>query len=121
MRAHGHTRYTSAYFDRQQTESDVKIAGQCDRMLWFTGGRPAFIMTHVLAVGCGAAPGLRFLHALRSARDLLPDARLMNCDLDQSRLLTSRHFDIGADERGRRACDRFASCASRDLAGLVVW
>lgn len=107
MQAHIHTRYDSEYFDQQLAKSDAKIAWQYDRMLRFTGVRPGS-RTRVLDVGCGAAPGLRYLHergitavgvdvsaaALTAARRLLPNARLVRCDLDRGLPFVPGNFDL---------------------------
>lgn len=107
MQALLHTRYTSEYFDRQRTKSDAKIAWQYDRMLRFAGVRPGN-RTRVLDVGCGAAPGLRYLHergvaavgvdvsapALAAARQLLPNARLVRCDLERGLPFAPGTFDL---------------------------
>jgi SAM-dependent methyltransferase len=107
MQAHIHTRYTSEYFDRQLAKSDAKIAWQYDRMLRFVGVRPGS-RTRVLDVGCGAAPGLRYLGergvsavgvdisaaALAAARQILPNARLVRCDLDCGLPFVPGDFDL---------------------------
>jgi SAM-dependent methyltransferase len=107
MQAHIHTRYTSEYFDRQLAKSDAKIAWQYDRMLRFVGVRPGN-RTRVLDVGCGAAPGLRYLGergvsavgvdvsaaALAAARQILPNARLVRCDLDRGLPFVPGDFDL---------------------------
>ncbi len=107
MQAQLHTRYTSEYFDRQRTKSDTKIAWQYDRMLRFVGVRPSST-TNVLDVGCGAAPGLRYLAdrgipavgvdvsaaALVAAQQLLPTAQLVRCDLERGLPFAAQQFDI---------------------------
>ena len=107
MQAHIHTRYTSEYFDRQRAKSDAKIAWQYDRMLRFVGVRPGN-RTRVLDLGCGAAPGLRYLRergvaavgvdvsaaALAAARALLPDTALVRCDLDAGLPFVPGEFDL---------------------------
>jgi len=105
MQAHEH--YGNAYFERQLAKSDAKIAWQYDRMLTF----PTHAYeraTSVLDVGCGAAPGLRYLHqrgiaavgcdvsaaALTAARRVLPEAHLVRCDLDRGMPFASGCFGL---------------------------
>lgn len=100
-------RYTSDYFDRQRTKSSAKIAWQYDRMLNFADIRPD-VITRVLDVGCGAAPGLRYLQqrgiaavgvdispdGLLAARQLLPVAQLVRCDLEAPLPFASAQFSL---------------------------
>lgn len=81
--------FQPAYFDRQLSKSDAKIAWQYERMLRFAGIR-AVQGLRVLDIGCGAAPGLRYFvtcgaravgvdvsrAALAAARRVLPGARV---------------------------------------------
>lgn len=101
------TNYEPAYFDRQVAKSDAKIGWQYDRMLRFAGLRLP-VGTRALDLGCGAAPGLRYLRArgavavgadvsaaaLRAARRLLPDARLVRCDLEGTLPFQSGRFEL---------------------------
>ncbi len=103
----GHEHYGQAYFARQIAKSDTKIAWQYDRML-LRGGVAPGQTARVLDVGCGAAPGLRYLHtrgieavgvdvsaaALAAARELLPTAQLARCDIDEGLPFASRRFDL---------------------------
>lgn len=102
-----HSRYTSDYFHQQRTKSAAKIAWQYDRMLRFAGVRPASI-TYVLDVGCGAGPGLRYLATLGIAavgidvsapgllvaRQQLPAAQLVRCDLEEGVPFANQQFDL---------------------------
>jgi SAM-dependent methyltransferase len=85
---------SSEYFQQQIAKSDSALAWQYDLMLRFARVR-LHHETCVLDVGCGAAPGLRYLRqrgvaavgvdvsaaALAAARELAPDAALVRCDL----------------------------------------
>jgi SAM-dependent methyltransferase len=89
------TNFEAAYFERQVAKSDAKIAWQYGRMLRFAGVRLP-LGAPVLDLGCGAAPGLRYLQArglvavgadvsgaaLAAARAVLPGARLVRCDVE---------------------------------------
>jgi SAM-dependent methyltransferase len=89
------TNFEPAYFERQLAKSDAKLRWQYDRMLRFAGARLP-VGARVLDVGCGAAPGLRYFDAcgmvavgcdvsaaaLAAAREALPAARLVRCDLE---------------------------------------
>lgn len=101
-----HEHFGDDYFQQQIAKSDGKIAWQYTRMLRFAG-ITATGRTSVLDVGCGAAPGLRFLHAagavatgadisaaaLRAARRLLPEARLVRCDVERALPFGAERFD----------------------------
>lgn len=103
----GHEHYGRAYFERQIAKSDTKIAWQYDRMLR-CGGVASGEAARVLDVGCGAAPGLRYLHtrgieavgvdvsavALAAARHLLPEAQLARCDIDEGLPFAADRFDL---------------------------
>ncbi len=110
MRPDTGTIFEPAYFERQAAKSDAKIGWQYDRMLRFAGVRLAGD-SRALDLGCGAAPGLRYLHAagavavgadvsaagLAAARRLLPGARLVRCDLDDARValpFAADRFDL---------------------------
>ena len=100
-------RYDYGYFQRQLTKSDAKIAWQYDRMLRFAAVT-LDRRTRVLDLGCGAAPGLRYLQArgvpavgadvsataLATARRLAPDARLVRCDLERPLPFHPASFDL---------------------------
>jgi SAM-dependent methyltransferase len=101
------TNYEPSYFDRQVAKSDAKIGWQYDRMLRFAGVKlPAG--ARALDLGCGAAPGLRYLGArgavavgadvsaaaLGAARRLLPGARLVRCDLEGGLPFQSGRFEL---------------------------
>ena len=107
MLTHKHDHYTSEYFQRQRTKSDAKLTWQYDRMLGLAAVRPDS-KTRVLDIGCGAAPGLRYFHGrgiaavgidisadgLRAARQLLPEARLVRCDLEMPLPIADGQFDL---------------------------
>ncbi len=100
------TGYADSYFDAQLTKSDAKIAWQYGRLLDFVGvpARGA----RILDAGCGAGPALRFLiqrgftpfgsdfvgYALEQARARVPNARLIQCDLDRPLPFDSHAFDV---------------------------
>lgn len=95
------------YFHRQIAKSDAKIAWQYTRMLQFAG-ITLTATTAVLDVGCGAAPGLRYLQscgvravgadisvaALAAARRLAPASQLVRCDLERALPFQSGVFDL---------------------------
>jgi SAM-dependent methyltransferase len=97
---------SSEYFQQQIAKSDSALAWQYDRMLRFARVR-LHHETCVLDVGCGAAPGLRYLRqrgvvavgvdvsaaALAAARELAPDAALVRCDLERSLPFRDGQFD----------------------------
>lgn len=102
-----HERYNHDYFIIQQAKSDAKVRWEYERLL--TMGnlhlRPTFA---VLDAACGAAPGLRYFTgrvssvvgldvadaALRAARRMLPDARLISGDLDDPLPFRNQSFDL---------------------------
>src|SRR6187402_710677 len=56
------TNFEPTYFARQATKSDAKLRWQYERMLSFAGTR-LYSSSRVLDIGCGAAPGLRYLQS----------------------------------------------------------
>lgn len=101
------TNFEAAYFERQLTKSDAKLRWQYDLMLRFARARlPAG--ARALDVGCGAAPGLRYLRArgivavgcdvsaaaLAAAQQSLPGARLVRCEIERSLPFASGQFDL---------------------------
>lgn len=102
-----HDHFAEGYFQRQIAKSDAKIAWQYDRMLRFAGVEIRGAI-RVLDVGCGAAPGLRYLEgrgvavvgvdvsaaALATARRLLPAACLVRCDLERGLPFRDGQFDL---------------------------
>ena len=106
MREH----FGKGYFHHQLAKSDAKIAWQYDRMLRFAQ-IDIDKCTAVLDVGCGAAPGLRYLQgwrvqgalavgadlsaaALEAARRVLPGACLVRCDVEGVLPFGSGRFDL---------------------------
>jgi SAM-dependent methyltransferase len=101
------TNFEPTYFARQATKSDAKLRWQYDRMLRFAGARLCSA-SRVLDVGCGAAPGLRYLQsrdifavgcdvstvALAAARAALPAAQLVCCDLERVLPFADGQFDL---------------------------
>src|SRR3954452_11025699 len=101
------TNFEPGYFERQLAKSDAKLRWQYDRMFGFAGVRLP-IGARALDVGCGAAPGLRYLRrrgivaygcdvsaaALAAARQAMPDAQLVRCDLDRGLPFASGQFDL---------------------------
>ena len=95
------------YFARQLAKSDTKLRWQYDRMLGFAGVRLP-IGAHALDIGCGAAPGLRYLArrgiiavgcdvsaaALAAARRAMAGAELVLCDLNEGLPFTAGRFDL---------------------------
>jgi SAM-dependent methyltransferase len=96
-----------AYFAAQERKSDRKLAWEYGRLLRLAGlhevaGR------QVLDAGCGAGPGLRFFHdrgsrvtgldrssyALERAALLVPEAQLIQVDLQAGLPLAPAHFDL---------------------------
>lgn len=89
-------RYEHSYFKAQLTKSDAKIAWQYGQLLEFAGVRDTH--ARVLDAGCGAGPALRYLaqrgfvpfgsdfieYPLMQARRLIPEARLVLCDLERA-------------------------------------
>lgn len=86
--------YPDSYFGAQLAKSDAKIAWQYGQLLEFAGVRDT--QARVLDAGCGAGPALRYLqqrgfapfgsdfieYPLTQARHLVPQARLVLCDLN---------------------------------------
>ncbi len=101
------TNFEPTYFARQATKSDAKLRWQYDRMIDFAGVR-LYSSSRVLDIGCGAAPGLRYLQsrggfavgcdvstaALAAARSALPSARLVCCDLERVLPFADDQFDL---------------------------
>jgi len=101
------TNFEPTYFARQATKSDAKLRWQYDRMLRFAGARLS-PSSRVLDIGCGAAPGLRYLQsrggfavgcdvstvALAAARAALPTAQLVCCDLERVLPFADGQFDL---------------------------
>lgn len=95
------------YFAAQLAKSDRKIGWQYDRMLAFAGVRLP-IGARALDLGCGAAPGLRYLRArgivavgadvsaaaLAAARSRLPESALVRCDLEGALPFKQGRFDL---------------------------
>lgn len=123
------TNFEPTYFARQATKSDAKLRWQYDRMIGFAGVR-LYSSSRVLDIGCGAAPGLRYLQsrgifavgcdvstaALAAARAALATAELVCCDLEK--VLPLRRCPVRSvdPQRGRRAHRRAADLAGRDAA-----
>ena len=101
------TNFEPTYFARQATKSDAKLRWQYERMLSFAGTR-LYSSSRVLDIGCGAAPGLRYLQsrgifavgcdvstaALAAARAALPSAELVCCDLERVLPFAAEQFDL---------------------------
>lgn len=97
--------YDETYFHAQLAKSDDKIAWQYGRLLEWADVRVA--SARILDVGCGAGPALRYLarrgsvpfgsdlveYPLRAARQLVPEARLVQCDADLSLPFADESFD----------------------------
>lgn len=98
--------YDAKYFRGQLNKSDDKVAFQYGRLLQAIGKLPAD--ARILDAGCGAGPALRLLKArgfipfgsdlieypLQQARQLLPDARLVECDSDKPLPFRADSFDV---------------------------
>ncbi len=96
-----------AYFEAQVRKSDRKVTWEYSRLLRLAGltGRPA---GRVLDAGCGAGPGLRFFfsqgsrvcgvdqsfYALQKAHQAVPEARLVQGDLQSNLPFAGRSFDL---------------------------
>lgn len=101
------TNFEPTYFARQATKSDAKLRWQYERMIGFAGTR-LYSSSRVLDIGCGAAPGLRYLQsrgifavgcdvsaaALSAAREALPTAELVCCDLESVLPFADAQFDL---------------------------
>ncbi len=99
--------YDAAYFQNQIRKSDDKVAWQYGSMVAFAGlaGRKNL---RVLDAGCGAGPGLRYLasrgdcpfgidlveYPLMVARQLVPAARVAQCDLSRPFPFAPASFDL---------------------------
>ena len=89
------TNYNDAYFNAQLYKSDEKIAWQYGSLIKFAGVNSPD--ARILDAGCGAGPALRFLnqrgflpygtdfveYPLVQAHQLVPSARLAQCNLDR--------------------------------------
>lgn len=98
--------YDAKYFQAQLSKSDDKVAFQYGRLLEYAG-EPA-LDARILDAGCGAGPALRFLrqrgylpfgsdlvhYPLEQARQLIPDARLTQCDSDKPLPYSNESFDV---------------------------
>lgn len=98
--------YDTLYFQNQLNKSDEKIAFQYGRLLEFIGNIPSD--ARILDAGCGAGPALRYLKArgfipfgsdlieypLQQARQLIPDARLVQCNSDFALPFRDESFDV---------------------------
>ncbi len=99
-------KYDEAYFQAQLAKSDDKVAFQYGRLLQFVGEIPPD--ARILDAGCGAGPALRYLkqrgwmpfgsdlveYPLRQARQLIPEARLVQCDADAGLPYAAGAFDL---------------------------
>jgi SAM-dependent methyltransferase len=102
-----HDAYDDAYFAVQIAKSDAKVRWEYSRLIAM-GGISLPAHARVLDAACGAAPGLRYFEervaqvvgldvsssALRAARGLLPDAQLVQADLDAPLPFGDRTFDL---------------------------
>ncbi len=100
-------RYDDAYFRVQQAKSAAKVHWEYTRLLAM-GGIRLRADACVLDAACGAAPGLRFFDrrservigldiasaALRAARQMLPQAQLVQADLDAPLPFAAGTFDL---------------------------
>ncbi len=98
--------YNEKYFQNQLNKSDEKVAFQYGRLLQFIGEIPND--ARILDAGCGAGPALRFLktrgfipfgsdlieYPLQQARQLIPDARLVQCNSDNALPFCNESFDV---------------------------
>lgn len=98
--------YDEKYFQAQLNKSDEKVAFQYGRLLQCVGEIPQD--ARILDAGCGAGPALRFLRArgflpygtdliefpLTQAHQLIPEARLAQCDSDQALPFRDASFDV---------------------------
>jgi SAM-dependent methyltransferase len=99
--------YGDAYFAVQIAKSDAKVRWEYSRLIAL-GGIALPTLARVLDAACGAAPGLRYFEgrvdqvvgldvsasALRAAHDLLPDAQLIQADLDAPLPFADGMFDL---------------------------
>jgi SAM-dependent methyltransferase len=102
-----HDAYDDAYFTVQIAKSDAKVRWEYSRLIAL-GGIALPANARVLDAACGAAPGLRYFDnrvrqvigldvssaALRAARGLLPDAQLVQADLDAPLPFADGLFDL---------------------------
>jgi SAM-dependent methyltransferase len=100
-------RYGPAYFRDQVAKSDAKIGWEYDRLLVFASVAPRPGL-RVLDLGCGAAPGLRYLSgrgihavgvdvaraALHEARRLAPTSHVICADLTRPLPLHAGWADV---------------------------
>ncbi|HZQ07632.1 MAG TPA: methyltransferase domain-containing protein [Anaerolineae bacterium] len=98
--------YDADYFQAQINKSDDKVAFQYGRLLEFIG--PLAPDPRILDAGCGAGPALRYLHQrglipfgsdlveypLMQAHQLVPAARLVQCNSDQALPFADNSFDV---------------------------
>jgi 2-polyprenyl-3-methyl-5-hydroxy-6-metoxy-1,4-benzoquinol methylase len=98
--------YDEKYFQNQLNKSDDKVAFQYGRLLQHIANIAPD--ARILDAGCGAGPALRYLkqggfipfgtdlieYPLRQARQLLPDARLVQCDSDVALPFVANSFDV---------------------------
>ncbi|RIK17457.1 MAG: hypothetical protein DCC52_16830 [Chloroflexi bacterium] len=98
--------YDATYFQNQLSKSDAKVAFQYGRLLQEIA--PLKPDAHILDAGCGAGPALRYLkqrgfipfgtdlieYPLLQARQLIPDARLAQCDADVALPFAENSFDV---------------------------
>lgn len=98
--------YDAKYFQAQLNKSDAKVAFQYGRLLDFIG--PLAPDARILDAGCGAGPALRFLktrgfvpfgsdlieYPLHQAHQLVPDARLIQCDSNHPLPFRDDSFDV---------------------------
>jgi len=96
-----------AYYAAQERKSEAKVAWEYGRLLRLAGLRPPQ-GRRVLDAGCGAGPGLRFFsswgnrllgldrsfYALQRARQLVPEAGLVQGDLAGGLPFAGESFDL---------------------------
>jgi|YNPNPStandDraft_1061719.scaffolds.fasta_scaffold03390_2 SAM-dependent methyltransferase len=96
-----------AYYAAQERKSEAKVAWEYGRLLRLAGLRPPR-GRRVLDAGCGAGPGLRFFsswgnrvlgldrsfYALQRARQLVPEAGLVQGDLAGGLPFAGESFDL---------------------------
>lgn len=98
--------YDDSYFAAQLAKSDDKVAFQYGRLLQQIGALPAD--ARILDAGCGAGPALRYLaqrglvpfgtdlveYPLAQAHQLVPTARLVQCNSDDALPFRRDAFDV---------------------------
>lgn len=98
--------YDEKYFQNQLNKSDAKVAFQYGRLLQHIANVSP--NARILDAGCGAGPALRYLkqrgyipfgadlieYPLMQARQLIPDARLTQCDSDVALPFAANSFDV---------------------------